>query len=118
MEGHLSYWPHLGVQARSPITHLQLLYAQTARQDSSDHYDQHDYSLTKKEIKSTTTMSETFQELADLPKEFVKDGMLFMNRCTKRTSFQYPYQPYSSGSHILLWEYSLPSVLLDWFRHY
>ncbi|EEQ91125.1 hypothetical protein RJZ56_005664 [Blastomyces dermatitidis] len=28
-------------------------------------------------------MSDTFQELADIPKDFVKDGMLFMNRCTK-----------------------------------
>ncbi|EEH41902.2 hypothetical protein PAAG_03822 [Paracoccidioides lutzii Pb01] len=32
---------------------------------------------------TSVTMSETFQELADIPKDFVKDGMLFMNRCTK-----------------------------------
>lgn len=35
----------------------------------------------------TATMSDTFQELADIPKDFVKDGMLFVNRCTKRMSF-------------------------------
>ncbi|KAL9618018.1 MAG: hypothetical protein Q9160_007207 [Pyrenula sp. 1 TL-2023] len=28
-------------------------------------------------------MSETLQELADLPKEFIRDGTQFMNRCTK-----------------------------------
>lgn len=33
-------------------------------------------------------MSDAFQELADLPKDFVKDGMLFVNRCTKRMSFR------------------------------
>lgn len=31
-------------------------------------------------------MSDAFQELADIPKDFVKDGMLFVNRCTKRMS--------------------------------
>ncbi|OJD26874.1 protein translocase SEC61 complex gamma subunit, archaeal and eukaryotic [Blastomyces percursus] len=34
-------------------------------------------------------MSDTFQELADIPKDFVKDGMLFMNRCTKRMYHRY-----------------------------
>ncbi|KAL1968043.1 hypothetical protein VTN77DRAFT_2172 [Rasamsonia byssochlamydoides] len=28
-------------------------------------------------------MSETLQELADIPKDFVRDGMQFINRCTK-----------------------------------
>ncbi|KAF3482297.1 translocase SEC61 complex gamma subunit [Arthroderma uncinatum] len=28
-------------------------------------------------------MSDAFQELADIPKDFVRDGMLFVNRCTK-----------------------------------
>jgi len=28
-------------------------------------------------------MSETFQELADVPKEFLRDGTQFINRCTK-----------------------------------
>ncbi|KAI1960412.1 hypothetical protein LOZ58_004135 [Ophidiomyces ophidiicola] len=28
-------------------------------------------------------MSEAFHELADIPKDFVKDGLLFVNRCTK-----------------------------------
>ncbi|OKL63063.1 putative protein transport protein Sec61 subunit gamma [Talaromyces atroroseus] len=28
-------------------------------------------------------MSDTFQELADIPKDFVRDGMQFVNRCTK-----------------------------------
>lgn len=31
-------------------------------------------------------MSETLQELADIPKDFVRDGSLFIRRCTKRTS--------------------------------
>ncbi len=30
-------------------------------------------------------MSDTLQELADVPKEFFKDGTQFINRCTKRT---------------------------------
>lgn len=30
------------------------------------------------------TMSETFQELADIPKDFVREGTLFIRRCTKR----------------------------------
>lgn len=29
-------------------------------------------------------MSETFQELADIPKDFVREGSLFIRRCTKR----------------------------------
>lgn len=29
-------------------------------------------------------MSETLQDLTDLPKEFFKDGTQFLNRCTKR----------------------------------
>lgn len=29
------------------------------------------------------TMSETFQELADIPKDFVREGSLFIKRCTK-----------------------------------
>ncbi|KAF3390475.1 hypothetical protein F1880_009160 [Penicillium rolfsii] len=28
-------------------------------------------------------MSETFQELADIPKDFVREGSLFIRRCTK-----------------------------------
>lgn len=31
-------------------------------------------------------MSETFQELADIPKDFVREGSLFVRRCTKRMS--------------------------------
>ncbi len=29
-------------------------------------------------------MSETLQELADVPKDFLRDGTQFLNRCTKR----------------------------------
>lgn len=29
-------------------------------------------------------MSETLQELADIPKDFVREGSLFIRRCTKR----------------------------------
>ncbi|ODM18494.1 putative protein transport protein Sec61 subunit gamma [Aspergillus cristatus] len=28
-------------------------------------------------------MSDNFQELADIPKDFVRDGSLFIKRCTK-----------------------------------
>ncbi|KZZ87696.1 translocase SEC61 complex gamma subunit [Ascosphaera apis ARSEF 7405] len=28
-------------------------------------------------------MSDELQQLADIPKDFVKDGMLFINKCTK-----------------------------------
>ncbi|RWQ98974.1 translocase SEC61 complex gamma subunit, partial [Paecilomyces variotii] len=28
-------------------------------------------------------MSDTFQELADIPRDFVRDGMQFVHRCTK-----------------------------------
>jgi len=31
-------------------------------------------------------MSETFQDLKDIPQEFFKDGTQFLNRCTKRES--------------------------------
>lgn len=31
-------------------------------------------------------MSDTFQELADIPKDFVREGTLFVRRCTKRMS--------------------------------
>jgi protein transport protein SEC61 subunit gamma-like protein len=31
-------------------------------------------------------MSDTLQEIADIPKDFFKDGTAFLNRCTKRTS--------------------------------
>jgi len=30
-------------------------------------------------------MSETLQELADIPKDFVREGSLFIRRCTKRS---------------------------------
>lgn len=30
-------------------------------------------------------MSDTLQEMADIPKDFFKDGTAFLNRCTKRT---------------------------------
>lgn len=30
-------------------------------------------------------MSDAVQEFADIPKEFVRDGSLFIKRCTKRT---------------------------------
>ena len=30
-------------------------------------------------------MSDNFQEIADIPKDFVRDGSLFVKRCTKRT---------------------------------
>lgn len=36
-------------------------------------------------------MSETFQELADIPKDFVREGTLFIRRCTKRSSIP-PWQ--------------------------
>lgn len=32
-------------------------------------------------------MSETLQDLTDVPKEFFKDGTQFLNRCTKRMFF-------------------------------
>jgi hypothetical protein len=31
-------------------------------------------------------MSDLLQEMADVPREFFKDGTQFINRCTKRTS--------------------------------
>lgn len=31
-----------------------------------------------------STMSDTIQELADIPRDFLRDGMLFVRRCTKR----------------------------------
>lgn len=34
-------------------------------------------------------MSDTFQELADIPKDFVREGTLFVRRCTKRMSIIY-----------------------------
>jgi hypothetical protein len=30
-------------------------------------------------------MADQLRELADLPKEFLRDGTQFLNRCTKRT---------------------------------
>lgn len=30
-------------------------------------------------------MADTLQEMADIPKDFFKDGTAFLNRCTKRT---------------------------------
>ena len=35
-------------------------------------------------------MSDTFQELADIPKDFVRDGSQFIRRCTKRMLIQLP----------------------------
>jgi protein transport protein SEC61 subunit gamma-like protein len=37
-------------------------------------------------------MSETFQELADIPKDFVREGSQFVRRCTKRMSIPRPPQ--------------------------
>jgi protein transport protein SEC61 subunit gamma-like protein len=31
-------------------------------------------------------MSEQLKEIADIPRDFLKDGTLFLNRCTKRMS--------------------------------
>ena len=39
-------------------------------------------------------MSDQFKEIADIPKDFLRDGTQFLNRCTKRASMTlYPYQP-------------------------
>jgi hypothetical protein len=43
-------------------------------------------------------MSETLQELADIPREFFKDGTQFINRCTKRKSTSTPSRPSSAAS--------------------
>ncbi|GMK58010.1 hypothetical protein CspeluHIS016_0500420 [Cutaneotrichosporon spelunceum] len=36
-----------------------------------------------------TNMSESVKELADIPKNFIKEGMHFMNRCTKPSKTEY-----------------------------
>ena len=41
-------------------------------------------------------MSETFQELADIPKDFVREGTLFVRRCTKRMLQHYYPTTYRS----------------------
>jgi protein transport protein SEC61 subunit gamma and related proteins len=35
-------------------------------------------------------MSDQMKDLADIPKDFIKDGTQLINRCTKRTSLQFP----------------------------
>lgn len=32
-------------------------------------------------------MADQLKELAEIPRDFIKDGTQFLNRCTKRTSF-------------------------------
>lgn len=41
-------------------------------------------------------MADTLQDLADIPKDFFKDGTAFLNRCTKRMSMLPPFLPRSS----------------------
>jgi hypothetical protein len=36
-------------------------------------------------------MADAIQDLADIPKDFFKDGTAFINRCTKRMSFPFIY---------------------------
>jgi hypothetical protein len=38
----------------------------------------------------STNMSDQIQELIDIPRDFIKDGTMFINRCTKRTCAQSP----------------------------
>lgn len=35
--------------------------------------------------KSLVNMSDQLKEIADIPRDFLRDGTLFLNRCTKRT---------------------------------
>lgn len=37
---------------------------------------------------STINMADSVQELIDIPRDFVKDGTLFINRCTKRKNLR------------------------------
>lgn len=38
-----------------------------------------------------STMSDQFAQMAEIPKEFMRDGTQFINRCTKRTLLLRPY---------------------------
>jgi hypothetical protein len=39
-------------------------------------------------LSTRAKMSETLQELADIPKDFLRDGSQFIRRCTKRESMR------------------------------
>lgn len=39
-------------------------------------------------LSTRVKMSETLQELADIPKDFLRDGSQFIRRCTKRESMR------------------------------
>lgn len=39
---------------------------------------------------NTDTMADNVESLIELPKEFIKDGVQFMNKCQKRTSIRGP----------------------------
>lgn len=46
-------------------------------------------SLTSRNHLSISTMSERLTEFAEIPRQFVKEGTLFVNRCTKPSAEEY-----------------------------
>ncbi|KIR55905.1 protein translocase SEC61 complex gamma subunit, archaeal and eukaryotic [Cryptococcus gattii Ru294] len=46
-------------------------------------------SLTSRNRLSSSTMSERLTEFAEIPRQFVKEGSLFVNRCTKPSADEY-----------------------------
>ncbi|MCJ1366096.1 hypothetical protein MMC16_005221 [Acarospora aff. strigata] len=58
-------------------------------------------------------MSEQIKELTDIPKDFLRDGTLFLNRCTKRPS-PFPFAfPCSTACSAILSASELDGVEVD-----
>ncbi|BCR91545.1 translocon subunit SSS1 [Aspergillus chevalieri] len=60
-------------------------------------------------------MSDNFQELADIPKDFVRDGSLFIKRCTKpdQREFIKISQAVGMGFLIMVWKIAPSALRLD-----
>lgn len=67
-------------------------------------------------------MSDTIQELADIPKDFVREGSLFIKRCTKPDKREFIKISQAVGMGFLVMvridslSISLPSVYITRFR--
>lgn len=120
---YLAIWPHLSITslkdssdqfiaktAARPVSFLSLtkptphLTTTTTTNSSLRHIQaltlgEHSYTSFLKPHTATVNMSDQVQEILDLPKDFVREGSLFINRCTKPDGKEF-VRLYSIPNHL------------------
>ncbi|GIJ87326.1 sec61p translocation complex subunit [Aspergillus pseudoviridinutans] len=60
-------------------------------------------------------MSDTIQELADIPRDFLRDGMLFVRRCTKPDKREFIKISQAVGMGFIIMEMLTLSIAIGYF---